>query len=215
MTELTDDEFTRLYGEWAGHTPTDAAAFFAEYQGTWWVAGGWSIEAFTGVTRPHDDIDISMLSAELPQLRRFLAGRLDAWMASSGTLTPLLADDRPDAPANELLPEGGSQLWTRADAASAWEFDILLSPGDEHTWVYKRDPTMRMPMSDAVWSRDGVRYLRPEIQMLYKARGDRAKDRADLRAVVPLLEPARHSWLIDGLTRADPQHPWLAMLEQP
>jgi hypothetical protein len=27
----------------------------------WWVAGGWAVEAFTGVARSHEDIDLSVL----------------------------------------------------------------------------------------------------------------------------------------------------------
>lgn len=212
MDELTDEEFTRLYGAWAEHTPKDVAEAFAGYGGIWWVAGGWAIEAFTGVSRPHDDIDVSALVNELPLLRRFLAGRLDAWIPTGGVLAPLVPGDRPDSDASGVLPEGCAQLWTRADAASVWEFDILLSPGDERTWVYKRDPSVRMPMDDALWERDGVRYLRPEIQLLYKAKGNRVKDRADLESVLPRLEDSRRSWMVDALHRTDPQHPWLTFL---
>ncbi|GAB2511866.1 nucleotidyltransferase domain-containing protein [Paramicrobacterium agarici] len=214
MPEMSDAEFTRLYGEWAARTPADAGVFFAEYSGAWWVAGGWSIEAYTGVPRPHEDMDIGVLGAEFAELRRHLRGRLDAWTPTYGTLTPLLPDDRPDAAADDVLPEGCAQLWTRADAASRWEFDILLSPGDAQTWVYKRDPVVRMPMSDALWERDGVHYLRPEIQLLYKAKGDRAKDRDDLAAVMPRLRDERRSWLVDALARTAPQHPWLKLLDE-
>ncbi|WP_166984263.1 nucleotidyltransferase domain-containing protein [Paramicrobacterium fandaimingii] len=212
MNELSDEEFTRLYGAWAEHTPRDAAEAFAAYDGTWWVAGGWAIEAFTGVSRPHDDIDVSVLANELPLLRRFLDGRLDAWIPTSGVLAPLLPGDRPDSAAGDVLPEGCTQLWTRADAASVWEFDILLSPGDERTWVYKRDPSVSMPLGDALWQLDGIPYLRPEIQLLYKAKGDRAKDRADLENVLPRLDRERRAWLADALTREDTRHPWLDVL---
>lgn len=134
------DEMVRLYGRWAGRTPEDVVGLLETYPGHWWVAGGWSLEAFTSVTRTHDDCDPSVLRAELPLLRRHLAGRLDLWSASRGSLRPLLPDDRPGADAAEVLPEGCSQVWTRASAADPWEFDILLAPGDAGTWVYRRDP---------------------------------------------------------------------------
>ena len=210
---MTDDEFSRWYGSWAPRTPRDAAELFADYPGTWWVAGGWALQAFTGVERPHEDIDPSVLRDDLPALRRHLGPRLHAWTASSGALRPLRPDDDPDGTADDVLLPGGGQVWTRRDAAGPWEYDILLSPGTSQTWVYKRDPGITMPMGAALWSApDGVRYLQPEIQLLYKARGLRPKDQRDLDATLPALDAARRSWLADALSRTEPGHPWLAAL---
>lgn len=50
--------FGRLYGEWDALDPAGLAVFMADYPGEWWVVGGWAIDAFTGVARPHDDIDL-------------------------------------------------------------------------------------------------------------------------------------------------------------
>ena len=210
--ELTKAEFERIYGPWARRTPTDVAALFDGYPGVWWVAGGWALEAFTGVAREHEDTDPSVLRRDLPLLRRHLAGRLDIWCASSGGLRPLLPDDDPDGPADGVLPEGCGQVWTRASALDPWEYDILLAPGTADEWVYKRDASLRMPMTEALWERDGVRYLRPEIQLLYKAKGLRPKDQADFDATLPFLDDRRRAWLRDGLERTLPGHPWLAAL---
>lgn len=49
------DETERLYGPWAARTPDDAVDLFEGYAGRWWIAGGWAIDAFTGV-RPHGDL---------------------------------------------------------------------------------------------------------------------------------------------------------------
>ena len=209
---MNDAEFARLYGEWTERTPADVAALLAGYSGTWWIAGGWALEAFSGVERPHEDIDHAMLRGELPILRRYLAGRLHAWAPFSGALKPLDPADRPDAAAEEVLPKGCTQLWTRRDAQHAWEYDILLSPGTETEWVYKRDETLRMPMSDALWERDGIRFLQPEIQLLYKAEGLRAKDEADFVATMPFLDRRRRAWLSAALERTLPAHPWLDRL---
>ncbi|MGW8566654.1 nucleotidyltransferase domain-containing protein [Isoptericola sp. NPDC055881] len=208
----TDDEFDRWYGPWAARTPHDVAALLADYPGVWWVAGGWALQAFTGVERPHEDIDPATLRQDLPALRRHLAPRLHTWTAASGTLRPLRPDDAPDGPADDVLPEGCGQVWTRRDATSPWEFDILLSPGTPRTWVYKRDPGLTMPMADALWTADGVPYLQPEIQLLYKAQGLRPKDQRDFDATLPALDRGRRSWLADALARTLPGHPWLGAL---
>lgn len=209
--DLGHDEMVRLYGPWAGRTPTDAAAFFADYAGLWWVAGGWALEAFSGAARQHDDCDISVLRDELPLLRRHLAGRLDVWTATSGALCPMRATDRLEVAAEDVLPAGCGQVWTRRSALDPWEFDILLSPGDANTWVYKRDPRLQLLMADALGERAGIRYLQPEIQLLYKAAGLRQKDQTDVDATLPLLDGRRRRWFVDALQLTLPGHPWLQL----
>jgi hypothetical protein len=212
VNDLTQTEFERLFGPWARNTPADVATLFEGYPGVWWVAGGWALEAFTGVRREHEDIDPSVLRSDLPLLRRHLAGRLDAWAAAHVGIRPLLPDDDPDGSADDVLPEGGEQVWVRAHALSPWECDILLSPGTSQEWVYKRDQSIRMPMADALWSRDGVRYLQPEIQLLYKSKARREKDERDFDATLPFLDDRRRGWLRSALERALPGHPWLDRL---
>lgn len=130
----------------------------------------------------------------------------------SGALKPLEPDDRADAAADEILPDDCSQLWTRLDAQHPWEYDILLSPGTKREWVYKRDETLRMPMSQALWERDGIHYLQPEIQLLYKAKGLRMKDEEDFVATLPFLNERRRAWLCAVLEKTLPAHPWLDRL---
>ncbi len=151
-------------------------------------------------------IDPGILRAQLPLIRAHARGRLDLWAAFSGALKPVASDD----PA--ALPDGCGQLWSRRSAADAWEYDILLGPGDPDEWQYKRDAGIRMPMVEALWERDGIRYLQPEIQLLYKAKGLRAKDQADFDTTLPFLDDHRRSWLADALERTIPAHPWLGRL---
>jgi hypothetical protein len=200
------------YGAWAGRTPAEAARVFEDYPATWWVAGGWAIEAFTGVSRRHEDTDVSVLRCDLPALRRHLAGRLHVWAAASGSLTPLFPDQEPDGSADEVLPRDCGQVWVRPGPALPWEYDIVLSAGTAEEWVYRRDPTVRMPMSDALWERDGIRYFQPEIQLLFKAPGLRPKDQADFDATLPHLDARRRRWLRDALAATALGHPWIETL---
>lgn len=203
------------YGRWTPRTPGDVAELFHGYDGTWWIAGGWALEAFTGHARPHDDIDPCVLRSELPLVRAHLAGRLELWTATRGVLAPLLPDQDPDPDraADVVLPEGCNQLWTRKSATEPWEYDVLLSSGTPDEWVYRRDETIRMPMADALWHRDGIPYLQPEIQLLYKSTGLRDKDHADLAAALPHLDDRRRGWLRDALVRtAGEHHPWIERL---
>ena len=78
--------------------------------------------------------------------------------------------------------------------------------------MYKRDESVSMPMRDALWQRDGIRYLQPEIQLLYKAKGLRAKDAVDFYNTLPHLNELQRAWLRAGLERTLPGHPWLTDL---
>lgn len=69
-------------------------------------------------------------------------------------------------------------------------------------------------MAKAIWERDGIRYLQPELQLLYKAKGQRAKDDADFAATLPFLDAERRDWLRNALTRTLPGHDWIAPLTQ-
>jgi hypothetical protein len=215
VTDLPGSELDRLYGSWAARTPRDVAALFANYSGVWWIAGGWAIEAFTGKHREHHDIDPSVLRDQLPLLRRYFAGRFDLWSAATGALRPLLPSDRPEASGDEVLLPGCGQLWLRESAADAWEYDILLSLGSSEEWIYRRDPSLRLPLSSALWEQEGVLYLQPEIQLLYKAKARRAQDDADFRVTLPLLDARRRAWLRDALAKTLPgvDHPWASALE--
>lgn len=206
--DLTADELHRLYGSWLPRTPADAAALFADYPGRWWIAGGWALEAFTGVSRPHGDLDPSIPRRDLPLLRRHLAGRIDLWAADQETLTVLL----PDEADRTSLADRCENVWARADGDAPWQYDIILMHGDEERWTFKRDSRISLPYDRIIWFADRIPYLRPEIQLLHKARGLRPKDEADFTATAPLLDPEATDWLREALATVHPGHPWLSRL---
>jgi hypothetical protein len=80
------------------------------------------------------------------------------------------------------------------------------------TWTYKRDARIGRAIEDILWTRDGISYLRPEVQLLHKAPGLRDKDQADFDACLHLLDPERRVWLKTALALAHPGHPWLGAL---
>ncbi len=149
---LDHDEIVRLYGPWQARTPQDAAELFAGYDRPWWIAGGWAIEAFTGVPRDHGDVDPSIPRSDIGALRRHLAGRLDVWEADSGTLRPLLDGD------DEVTDEC-ENLWLRPSGAEPWEYDVILMHTTPTTWTFKRDARISRPLAEILWERDGIRYL--------------------------------------------------------
>lgn len=212
VDDLDRESFVALYGPWAVRAPVDVAKLFSGYPGTWWIAGGWALEAFTGIARQHDDIDPCVLRGELPLLRQHLVDRLHLWTATRGALAPLLPDEDPDGSADDILPSGCGQIWTRRSACHPWEYDVLIAPGTPEEWIYKRDQSIRLPMIEALWHHGGVPYLQPEIQLLYKAAGLREKDQADFAATLPHLDEGRRRWLHDALRDTTGGHPWVDAL---
>ena len=199
---MDDAEFLRWYGPWAPPTPGEVASLFAGMPARWWIVGGWTIEAFTGVAREHEDLDVSILRGDLAVLLEHVGSTLCVWTNQGGTLRPLLSTSE--------LPDDCRQLWVRRDGSSPWLFDLLLSPHEGSTWISVRSPDVRLPIASVVVERDGIPYQRPEITLLLKARLDREKDRADLATTLPLLAPARRAWLRRTLERVHPGHAWLS-----
>lgn len=209
---MDHEEIVRRYGPWVARSPTDVSTLFADYPGRWWVAGGWAIEAFTGVSRPHGDVDpgipredVALLLAHVggDDVRR--AGYFDVWAADQGTLRPLVGVDA-------VVPSTCSNLWLRHAGSDPWEYDVLLTDVVAGTWSYKRDHRIRMSFSEVLHEIDDIRFLRPAVQLLLKAPGLRPQDQADFDACRPLLTDEERRWLREALDRAHPGHPWAAAL---
>lgn len=196
-----DLEFQRRYGPWEAFTPEQARVLFDEIGIRWWIAGGYAVEAFTGVARQHEDIDVSIFRRDVPVLRAALEGRLHLWSAGSGSLRPV--DDRFPEPAADA-----DQIWLREHALSPWRADVVLNPDDDGRWVSRRDPSFVAPLEEVTWELDGIRYLRPEIALAFKAKLARPKDERDFALTLPLLDEAAGRWLADYLARMEPDHAW-------
>lgn len=204
--EAEEREFQRLYGPWDAYDRGGVAALLADYGRPWWLVGGWSIEAFTGVERPHEDIDVVIFRRDLPRLQELLGDRFHFWSAGSGALRPL-NDQWP-----EPHPDAG-QVWLREHALAPWRLDVILSDDHDGEWVSRREPEWHAPLGEVTWvADDGIRYQHPEIVLQHKAKLDRHKDRVDLAVAWPLLSAERQEWLRAAVGRLHPGHAWLDLM---
>lgn len=199
------DEFRRWYGGWDPLDPTTIAGFMAGFDRPWWVIGGWSIEAFTGVARQHEDMDISILSSDAEEFRLFLGDRWTPWNVDEGWLRPF------DARFTAVRPD--SQVWVRRDARSPWILDVPFTPDTDGRWTNKRRFAHTEDLADVTWTApDGIRYARPEVTLMFKAAQAREKDRLDARTALPRLDARARRWLRDTVARLDPDHEWVHAL---
>lgn len=190
---------------WEGWTPWEVAERVAGLAVPWCVVGGWAIDLALGHrTRSHEDLEIAVLRRDLAAVRGHL-GEFAVHVGGGGELRRL-------GPADETPPHL-HQHWVLDQEADRWRVDIMAEPGDEETWVYRREPSLRAPRAWMVGvSADGIPYLRPHGTLLFKAKANRPKDRRDFDAAVGTLDVAERSWLLAALERFHPDHPWIGWL---
>jgi hypothetical protein len=203
-----DRAFLDVYGDWDPLTPSELAGLMAGFGPPWWVVGGHAIEAFTGVPRFHEDLDLVVFSEHLPELRAQLGRTFHLWSNHGGTLRVI--DDRCPEPLHPL-----SQVWMRVDARSPWRVDCILNASVDGRWQSRHDESLVADLEDVTWVHgDGVRYLEPELVLLFKAKQVRAKDDLDLANAWPLLSGEKRTWLRDAVRARYPDHRWNPLLER-
>ena len=199
-----DIAFYDVYGEWDPLTPAELARLMDGFPRPWWIVGGHAIEAFTEVQRLHEDIDLAIFTSDFPHLRAQLGGTFHLWSNTGGTFR-VIDDDHPE-PAHPL-----SQIWMRENARSPWRVDCPLNPEADGRWQSKRDEAHVADLDEVTWvAGDGIRYLNPEVTLLFKARQAREKDTVDLGNAWPLMSDPQRSWLRDAVRRLHPDHAWLS-----
>lgn len=190
---------------WQPLSVAEAVQLLRGLPAPWWISGGWAIDLFLGQqTRPHGDLDIQMLRPDQLIVQRHLAG-WDLCMAGGGRLRPW--------PSGQPLDDGLHQAWCRPAAAAPWAMDIIFADTDGKHWVFRRNSRITGPLSElGRVTTDGIPYITPEVQLLFKAKGLRPKDEADFALVLPRLAAASRQWLSRALADTHPGHPWLSRL---
>lgn len=202
------------FGVWQPWSPPEVARFFAPLAAPWWIAGGWAIDLFLGrQTRAHDDIDVQILRRDQHAVRALFG----AWDMQAALPPP--RDERwPFRPwgfddGNAVLDEAIHDIWCRPSPTQPWALQLMIADTRAEEWISRRSSHILRPVAALGGvTADGIPYLAPEIQLLYKAKGRRPKDEADFVSALPALDRERRQWLRSALTTAHPHHPWLDLL---
>jgi hypothetical protein len=189
------------WGPWEHANLAEVTSLLSHLQCPWWTAGGYAIELAVGhPVREHGDIDVMMLRRDQLALQHILPGW--QWQAADppGTLRPWNH--------GELLPAGIHDIWCRPTPDAPWRIQVMLDEAAEDQWISRRDGRIHWPIPDiGKVSGDDVPYLAPEVQLFYKARQPRPKDRTDFTAVLPLLTQAQRRWLAEAIACCYGDHP--------
>lgn len=192
------------FGPWEPLSIRAVAELFADAPVQWWISGGHALELHTGRSwRGHDDTDVSVLRSDASAL----VEKLDGWeihLAAAGVLTrwdgsPLRQQDH------------HNNLWVRTHADGPWVLDVTIADGDHERWIYRRQPEVGVGWPDAVLmhTATGIRYLAPELQLLFKSVDIRPKDDIDATQVIPDLAREQAAWLRAALPT---NHRWQSLL---
>jgi hypothetical protein len=192
-------------GVWEPFTVGAVLDLMAGSDVTWWLSGGEALDVFVGhPTRAHGDIDISVRRSDLAAFRRFVGGRLELQVALDGRLHGM---------GDEAIGPEVHGLWARETTTGPWRLQVNLEPivGDE--WIYRRERSVRLATEHLIRRRDdGLPYVAPAVQLLWKAKDTRPQDEHDFATVAPLLDAAERAWLADAIARCHPASTWPARL---
>lgn len=192
---------------WQAWTPAEAARILEGVRAPWFVVGGWALDLWHGQeTREHEDLEIAFPRPRFEAFREALHD-FALFDAGSGRLRYLPPDAAPS-------PDD-HQTWVLDTREDVWRMDLMREPGDDATWVCRRDDSIRLPRSEvSARSADGIAYLLPQFVLLFKAKAVRPKDEADLAAALPRLSSPARAWLSDALASIHPGHPWIETLRE-
>ena len=171
----------------------------------WWVAGGWAIDLWLGrKTREHVDLDIAILRSE----QRAFWELLDGWDLHLGTAP----NDVEPWNERDVIRPPLHAIWCRPTPESDWAFELLLNDSEDGDWLFRRDHSVRMPLTELGGQQGGLPFLKPEVVLLFKAKNVRAHDQLDFEQARERLSVGARRWLRLALQRVHPDHEWLAGL---
>jgi len=197
------------------------------------ICGGYAIDLFVGYkTREHGDIDLMLFWDQKQVAADYLhaKGYEIYEMLGGGKVRHMvheLSDERrnvfgmkPGCPLVELFETGEENVyWMRFhhDGQNDPDYiEFLFNDIHEGMFIYPRAEGISREKNKAILERDRVRYLAPEICLLYKSSElDRNGYIADFEVALPLLDAEQKIWLAVALRTAFPDgHEWIERLEK-
>jgi uncharacterized protein (DUF952 family) len=190
-----------------------AVEVMAGYRRPWWVAGGWALDLVLGYkTRPHADLEISVLACDQRTLFKHLHG-WDLRLAAPGAQLPRWDGSAIQPPFHQVWARRGPGGPSTPEefAADPTMLGFLLEQGSADRWVFRRHPAITRPLHQlGRATADGVPFVAPEVALLFKAKLPRFKDQRDFDRVLPHLDGPARAWLAWALEQAYPGNPWRA-----
>jgi hypothetical protein len=198
----------------------------------WFVSGGWAIDIHLNqITRKRCDLDISVpFSDRLKCIEFFLeAGwRIEGKLGDSFRTLRKISDYTDDIHYFWSFPEGvdfvseyvddNSNRRIAYNRDSQTELDYIEAFFDmieDGYFIFRRDPRVKRREERAILEKDRVRYLAPELVLLFKSNRRSEKNLLDFDAIVDSLGEEALIWLTRALSLVyENSHTWLKQLEE-
>jgi hypothetical protein len=175
----------------------------------WWIAGGRALDLFLGEqTRSHFDTDVAIARKDQSIAQQFLF----KWEFQ---YTERIKDQVVfhTWETGQILRHEIPGVWARPATDSPFRFEFLFHEIEEEVWSFRYFGAVQHPLSSIEGrTQDGIRYLNPEVALLYKAARMREVDTQDFQRVLPRLDREQRSQLIADIHFCWPEHPWLELL---
>ncbi|MED2184292.1 nucleotidyltransferase domain-containing protein [Bacillus wiedmannii] len=193
---------------WMPVTVSRIYEVFSEIPIQWCIAGGWALDLHLGnKSRQHSDIDVIVTRED--QLVAYQSLKRD-WTLYKEKDGKLMIWEE-----GEFL-KSTNDVWVSKNNNSPWAFQIMLIDSEESYWIYKREKSIKRAINEIFLSTpEGIPYLKPEVQLLYKAGSSqvREKDYNDFQTILPILSLQEKEWLKVSLKQQFPEgHAWIKYL---
>jgi len=185
--------------------PLQVWSLMRDFKPNWFIAAGWAIDLYLGkVTRHHEDIEIAIFRQDQIALQNYL----DVWILKKAVNGKLLVWNK-----GERLESSIFEIHCFRETSKPQSLEVLLNETDGDRWLFRRNNKVTKPLSKlSLTSNLGMKFLRPEVVLLYKSKNPRLKDEQDFEAVAECLDVENKEWLKNALTICYSEHHWLQRL---
>lgn len=187
--------------------PTRISSLMRDFKPNWFIAGGWAVDLFLGKqTRPHRDIEIAIFRNDQLELQNYL---------KSWNLKKVVGGELFDWEKGEFLKLPVHEIHCFKENNEPQLLEVLLNEANGKDWVFRRDKRITKPILKLfLTTNSGIKFLRPEIILLYKSKNPREKDEDDFIAVKKYLDFEGKEWLKNALSVRYSEHHWLQSLKE-
>lgn len=190
---------------WAPWHPHELSRRLKNVSRPWCVVGGWALDLWHGrQTREHEDLEFTILRDDFEFFLDAFED-MEFFEVRDGVIS-FLRDGK-------SLSKDTFQIWCLDRRSRRWRVDMMIEPGVQDVWVYKRHPAVTRPRSEMLFmTAAGIPYLNPAAVLLFKAKHRRTKDQKDFEETLKTLSWSERRWLKTCLDLLHPGHEWLQAL---